>query len=252
VLQADIEHLAIAAQGVSAEGVFMTASSPGAIALRAPSSYYASQEDYLAALADALREEYEAIHAAGFLLQVDCPDLATRAPGAETTGEFRHRAALAVEALNHALSAIPAGSVRMHVCGGSPDLPGTTEAELGDIIDILLRARPAGLMLMAAGSHHAQDWKVFTETELPHGKYLVPGVLDSQTSLVEQPEAIADLLTCYALTVGPERMMAGAGCGFGSPAGNGTGTVPVTWAKFRSLAEGARLASERLWSKVPA
>ena len=246
-VQADIENLKAATAGVSAAGVFMSAASPGVISVFSPNRYYASQEEYLGALAEAMREEYEAIHRAGLVLQVDCPDLAMTAPGAGSLENFRRQMEQNVEALNHALANVPAEASRIHICWGNAEMPRTTDVELKDIIDIVLRAKPAGLMLMASNGRHAHEWKVFRDVKLPDGKYVIPGVLDSTTNIVEHPEVVADRLIQYAEVVGRDNVMAGTDCGFGTAAGMDVVVPTVTWAKFRSQAEGARIASEHLW-----
>jgi 5-methyltetrahydropteroyltriglutamate--homocysteine methyltransferase len=246
-VRSDIENLQAAVDGVPAAGVFMSAASPGVIAVFSPNRYYSSQEEYLQALAEAMREEYEAIYRAGFVLQVDCPDLAMTAPGAGSLENFRRQMELGVEALNHALANIPAEAARIHICWGNGEMPRTTDVELKDIIDIVLKAKPAGLMLMASNGRHAHEWKVFEDAKLPAGKYVIPGVLDSTTNVVEHPEVVADRLIRYAEVVGPENVMAGTDCGFGTIAGMDIVVPTVTWAKFRSQAEGADIASEYLW-----
>jgi 5-methyltetrahydropteroyltriglutamate--homocysteine methyltransferase len=203
-VQSDIENLKAALEGVPASAAFMSAASPGVIAVFSPNRYYASQEEYLAALADAMREEYQAIHRAGFTLQLDCPDLAMTAPGAGSLENFRRQMELGVEALNHALADIPADAARIHVCWGNGEAPRTTDVELKDIIDIILKVKPAGLMLMASNGRHAHEWKVFQDIKLPEGKYVIPGVLDSTTNVVEHPEVVADRLIRYAEVVGRE------------------------------------------------
>lgn len=212
-----------------------------------PNRYYPSEEEYLGAIADAMREEYEAIHNAGFVLQLDCPDLAMTAPGAESLQSFRKQMELNVEALNHALANIPPEATRIHICWGNLEMPRTTDVELKDIIDIVLKAKPAGIMLMASNGRHAHEWTVFQDVKLPDGKYVIPGVLDSTSNIVEHPEVIAQRLTQYADVVGAENVMAGTDCGFGTVAGMQNVVASVTWAKFRAMAEGAKLASERLW-----
>jgi 5-methyltetrahydropteroyltriglutamate--homocysteine methyltransferase len=246
-LRADIECLKAATADRPRDGVFMSAASPGIIAFFAPNRYYPSHEDYLAALADAMREEYEAIHAAGFTLQLDCPDLAMIAPAADSLDAFRAQMELAVEALNHALANIPAEATRIHVCWGNGEYPRTTDVELKDIIDVVLRAKPAGLMLMASNGRHAHEWKVFEDVALPAGKYVIPGVLDSSDNVVEHPETVADRLIRYASVVGRENVMAGTDCGFGTVAGMDVVVPTIVWAKFRAQAEGARIASAHLW-----
>ena len=249
-VQSDIENLKAAIEGVPAAAAFMSAASPGVIAVFSPNRYYASQEEYLAALAEAMREEYEAIHRAGLVLQLDCPDLAMTAPGAGSLENFRAQMELSVKALNHALANIPAEAARIHVCWGNLEMPRTTDVELKDIIDILLTAKPAGLMLMASNGRHAHEWKVFRDVKLPDGKYLIPGVLDSTTNIVEHPEVVADRLIRYAEVVGRDNVMAGTDCGFGTAAGMDVVAPTVTWAKFRSQAEGAKIASAYLWGSA--
>ena len=230
-------------------GCSLSAASPGVIAVFiTPNRYYASQEEYLGALAEAMREEYEAIYRAGLVLQLDCPDLAMTAPGAGSLENFRRQMELNVEALNHALANIPAEATRIHICWGNGEMPRTTDVELKDIIDIVLKAKPAGLMLMASNGRHAHEWKVFHGVfKLPDGKYVIPGVLDSTTNVVEHPEVVADRLIRYAGVVGRDNVMAGTDCGFGTIAGMDVVVPSVTWAKFRSQAQGAKIASEYLW-----
>jgi 5-methyltetrahydropteroyltriglutamate--homocysteine methyltransferase len=249
-LMADIDHLKMAAQGVSSAGVFMSAASPGVIAVFSPNRHYSTQEEYIGALAQAMRTEYEAIHQAGFVLQLDCPDLAMTAHGAGSLENFRKQMELSVEAINHAVANIPAEAARIHICWGNGEMPRTTDVELKDIIDIILKAKPAGLMLMASNGRHEHEWKVFKDVELPDGKYVIPGVLDSTTNVVEHPEVVADRLIRYAEVVGRENVMAGTDCGFGTIAGMDTVVPTVTWAKFRAQAEGARIASEQLWGSA--
>jgi 5-methyltetrahydropteroyltriglutamate--homocysteine methyltransferase len=249
-VQADIENLKAATDGVPEVATFMSSASPGVISVFSPNRYYASQEDYLGALAEAMREEYEAIHRAGFVLQVDCPDLAMTAPGAASLEDFRRQMEMNIEALNHALANVPAEASRIHICWGNAEMPRTTDVELKDIIDIILRAKPAGLMLMASNGRHAHEWKVFEDTKLPEGKYVIPGVLDSTSNIVEHPEVVADRLTRYADVVGRENVMAGTDCGFGTFVGMDVVVPSVTWAKFRAQAEGARIASARLWGSA--
>jgi 5-methyltetrahydropteroyltriglutamate--homocysteine methyltransferase len=247
-VQADVDNLKAAVDGVAPAGTFMSAASPGVISVFSPNRYYASQEEYLTAIAEAMREEYEAIHRAGFLLQLDCPDFAMTAPGAGSVENFREQLQLSVEALNHALANIPADATRIHICWGNGEFPRTTDVALSDIIDLILKAKPAGLMLMASNGRHAHEWQVFEDVKLPDGKYLIPGVLDSTSNIVEHPEVVAQRLTQYAGVVGRENVMAGTDCGFGTVAGMKIVVPTVVWAKFRAMAEGAELASSRLWS----
>jgi 5-methyltetrahydropteroyltriglutamate--homocysteine methyltransferase len=249
-VQSDIENLKAAIDAVPAASAFMSAASPGVIAVFSPNRYYASDEEYLGALAEAMREEYEAIYRSGLVLQLDCPDLAMTAPGAGSLENFRRQMELNVEALNHALANIPADAARIHICWGNGEMPRTSDVELKDIIDIVLKAKPAGLMLMASNGRHAHEWKVFQDTKLPDGKYVIPGVLDSTTNVVEHPEVVADRLIRYAEVVGRDNVMAGTDCGFGTIAGMDVVVPTVTWAKFRSQAEGAKIASAHLWGSA--
>jgi 5-methyltetrahydropteroyltriglutamate--homocysteine methyltransferase len=245
-VQADIENLRATVDNVAPTGVFMSAASPGVISVFSPNRYYAREEEYLGAIADAMREEYEAIHGAGFVLQLDCPDFAMTAPGAGSLKNFRKQLEMSVEALNHALENIPAQASRIHICWGNGEFPRTTDVELKDIIDIILKAKPAGIMLMASNGRHAHEWTVFQDVKLPDGKYLIPGVLDSTSNVVEHPEVVAQRLAQYAAVVGAENVMAGTDCGFGTVAGMQVVAATVVWAKFRAMAEGAQLASDRL------
>jgi 5-methyltetrahydropteroyltriglutamate--homocysteine methyltransferase len=246
-LRSDIDNLKDAVAGIPTAAAFMSAASPGIIAVVSPNRYYAGQAEYLGVLADAMREEYEAIHRAGFVLQLDCPDLAATAPGAGSLENFRRQIEASVEALNYAVANIPAEDMRIHVCWGNLEMPRTTDVELKETIDIILKAKPAGLMLMASNGRHAHEWKVFQDIKLPDGKYLIPGVLDSTTNTVEHPEVVADRLIRYAGVVGRENVMAGTDCGFGTAAWMDVVAPSVVWAKFRSQAEGAKIASAYLW-----
>ena len=171
------------------------------------------------------------------------------APG--TLENFRRQMELNVAALNHALENIPAEASRIHICWGNSEMPRTTDVELKDIIDIILKVKPAGLMLMSSNGRHAHEWKVFRDVKLPDGKYVIPGVLDSTTNIVEHPEVVADRLISYAEVVGRDNVMAGTDCGFGTAAGMDMVVPSVTWAKFRSQTEGAKIASDYLWGTQP-
>lgn len=247
-VQADIDNLKAAVEGAAPAGTFMSAASPGVIAVFSPNRHYPSDEEYLTAVAEAMREEYEAIHRAGLLLQLDCPDFAMTAPGAGSLENFRRQLELSVQALNHALANVPAEASRIHICWGNGEFPRTTDVELKDIIDIILTAKPAGLMLMASNGRHAHEWQVFQDVKLPEGKYLIPGVLDSTSNVVEHPEVVAQRLIQYADVVGRDNVMAGTDCGFGTIAGQYNVAPTVVWAKFRAMAEGAERASGRLWN----
>jgi 5-methyltetrahydropteroyltriglutamate--homocysteine methyltransferase len=244
-VQQDIANLQAAAQGAGAQHVFMTAASPGVVALFFQNRYYPSQEAYLAAIADAMREEYRAIVDAGITLQLDCPDLAA-GPSLHGPETARQMVAQNVEALNHAVEDIPPERLRLHVCWGNYDGPHEHDVELKDIVDLLLQARPAGLSIEACNPRHAHEWEVFQEVGLPEGKYLIPGVIESTNNFVEHPRVVAQRLLNYARVVGPERVMAGSDCGFGTFLGQGPVAPSIAWAKLQALAEGARLATQAL------
>ena len=242
-VQQDIANLRAAAEVTGAQDLFMTAASPGVVALFFQNRYYPTEEAYLAAIADAMREEYRAIAEAGITLQLDCPDLAA-GPSRHDTEAGRRMVALNVEALNHAVQDIPPERMRLHVCWGNYDGPHEGDIELKDIIGLLLEARPAGLSLEACNPRHAHEWEVFEEVRLPEGKYLIPGVIESTNNFVEHPRLVAQRLLNYARVVGPERVMAGSDCGFGTFLGQGPVAPSIAWAKLQAMAEGARIANQ--------
>lgn len=246
----DVANLRAAAERAGAERLFMTAASPGVISLFLPNLFYPSREAYLVALADAMRTEYRTIADAGFIVQLDCPDLAM---GRHlqfahcSLEEFRREAALNVEALNHAVQDIPPERMRLHLCWGNYEGPHHLDVELKDIIDIALRARPAGISLEGCNPRHGHEWQVFEDVRLPEGKYLVPGVIDSTNNFIEHPELVAQRLLNYARLVGAGSVMAGSDCGFGTFVREHWNVVPsVAWAKLQSMVEGARIATGRL------
>ncbi len=254
-LQADIANLTDALAGTDATEAFMNAASPGIVADYLANEHYASEEEYLYALADAMKQEYDAIVAAGFVLQLDCPDLALGrhlAPQPLSIADFRKRMELRIAVINHALRDVAPDRVRMHICWGNYESPHHHDVELKEIVDLILTARPAGLLVEAANPRHAHEWRVFEDVALPEGKVLIPGVIDTLTSYVEHPEVVAQRIVQYAEVVGRENVIAGTDCGFATFA-NFTPVDPdIAWAKLRSLAEGARLASQQLWAAVPA
>ena len=248
-LQRDIANLTTATAELEATDVFMTAASPGVIALFFANEYYPSRDAYLAAIADAMREEYEAIAAAGFVLQLDCPDLAMGRHlqfADRSLTEFRREISRNVEALNAATAGIPAEQLRMHLCWGNYEGPHHLDVPLADIIDIVFSARPSAISLEACNPRHAHEWRLFERMPLPDDKILIPGVIDSTTNYIEHPELVAQRLVNYARLVGHERVLAGSDCGFGTFAGVSAVDPAITWAKLRSMAEGARLATAEL------
>ena len=249
-VERDIKNLKDAPAAAGADDVFMTSPSPGQIGRFLQNQYYRTDEEYLYTLADVMKREYEAIVAAGFLLQVDCPDLALGRHtqfAHLTLEEFRRVAAMHIEVLNHALAGIPADRVRMHVCWASTAGPHHTDVPLRDIVDVIIRAKPEALVIAGANPRHEHEWKVWKQTRLPKGKILVAGVIDSTTNFIEHPELVAERIVRYASVVGRENVIAGVDCGFGTFAGRVQVDTNIVWHKLRSLAEGARLASAELW-----
>ena len=250
----DVENLRLALKEATPTEAFMTAASPGVIAHFLKNDHYPSREAYLARLVDVMKEEYDAIHRAGFVLQVDCPDLAMGRHLAFpdlSNAEFVKIAAANVEALNHALRDIPADRLRMHLCWGNYEGPHHRDIPLREILGVVLKARPQALSLEGANPRHEHEWVVFREMKLPDDKLIIPGVLDSTTNFIEHPELVAQRLVRYAEIVGRERVMAGTDCGFGTFARSASGVEPeIAWAKMRAMAEGARLASAQLWRRA--
>ena len=248
----DVANFHAALERTPATDAFLNAASPGVVSSFQPNRYYASHEAYVEAVGEVMREEYEAIVAGGFVLQVDCPDLAmSRHTGFQelTEEQFLHRAAHHVEVLNEALRNIPAVCVRMHVCWGNYEGPHDHDIALEKVLGIILKAKPQGISFEASNPRHAHEWAVWREAELPDEKVLIPGVLDSSTNFVEHPELIAQRIGTFAAIVGRERVLAGSDCGFGTFAGYGKVDPGVAFKKLRSLVEGARIASARLWRK---
>ncbi len=231
-------------------GGFMSAASPGVVSLFFRNDHYPSQEAYLEAIAEAMRDEYQAIAAAGFVLQIDCPDLAMgrHIQYADLSlAEFRKRAMLHIEALNHALADIPPEQLRMHLCWGNYEGPHHCDVPLSDIIDIVFKARPSAISLEAANPRHAHEYALFESVKLPEGKVLIPGVLESKSNFIEHPELIAQRISRYAQLVGRENVIAGSDCGYGTWVGQAAVDPDIVWAKMAAMAEGARIASERFW-----
>lgn len=246
---ADITTLQAALGGAGVVDAFMSAASPGVISHFFENQHYPSHEAYLFALADAMKIEYDAIHRAGIVLQLDCPDLAaSRHRYGESLEEFRRRVRLHIEALNHATRDIPGEEMRLHLCWGNSEAPHTRDVPLRDIIDLVFDARPAAISFEAANPRHAHEWTLFRDVKLPDDKVLIPGVLDSTTNYVEHPELVAQRIVQYATLIGREHVIAGSDCGFATSATSPTIHPTVTWAKLRAMADGARIASEHLWS----
>jgi len=251
VVERDLNRLKKAAQGKEVQEVFMTSASPGVIARFLPNHFYQSEEDYLYALAGVMKDEYNAVVNAGFLLQIDCPDLAssrTTQFGHLTLEEFKKVVELHVEVLNHALAGLPAERLRLHLCWGNYEGPHINDVPFREIVDIVLKARPAGLSFEAANPRHEHEWKIWQDVALPPGKVIIPGVLDSTTNFIEHPELVANRIVRFAETVGRENVIAGSDCGYGTFILSRRVDAKIAWAKLQSLVEGAKLASRRLFS----
>ena len=236
--------------GTAVDGTFSSAASPGVVSLFFANEFYATDEEYLFAIAEAMRYEYEAIVAAGAAVQVDCPDLAMGRHSAYADmdlGQFRRRVALNIEALNHALRDIPADRLRMHVCWGNYPGPHHRDVDLADIIDLIWTAKPRAVLFEAANPRHAHEWTLFEDTKVPDDKILCPGVIEPQSNYIEHPELVAQRIERYARLVGRDRLMAGVDCGFSVHVGTQGIDPDVTWGKLRALADGAAIASGRLW-----
>ena len=251
-MEEDIANLKQAANASGAGEMFMTSASPGLVTAFQPNNFYPTHEAYLEAIAAAMQPEYEAIHAAGFALQLDCPDLAM----AHHTGfqdlseeEFLKRAALHVEVLNHAVRNIPAERMRLHICWGNYEGPHDHDIALAKVAPILLKAKPAALVIEAANPRHEHEWSLWRSLKLPEEKLLIAGVIDTSTNYVEHPELVAERIERLAGIVGRERVIAGTDCGFGTFAGYGKIDPSIAFKKLASMVEGAALASKRLWAK---
>ena len=249
-LKTDLENFRRAIDaGQPTEG-FLNAASPGVIALFQPNDYYATADAYLEAVAEAMRSEYEAIVAAGFLLQIDAPDLGM---GRHTmyrhasVEEYLKRATVHVEVLNRALRNVPADRVRMHMCWGNYEGPHHHDVPMAQLLPVAIKAKPQALLFEAANPRHAHEWAVFRDFRVPDDKILIPGVLSSTTNYVEHPELVAERLCRFADIVGRERVIAGSDCGFSTFAGFGPVEPDIAYLKLASMAEGARIATKRLW-----
>jgi 5-methyltetrahydropteroyltriglutamate--homocysteine methyltransferase len=248
-LKRDIANLKAALQGVAVEEVFMPAISPSNIEDWQKNAYYKSQEEYVFAIAEAMREEYKAIVDAGFLVQIDDPRLVTYYiihPEASIE-DCRKWAELRIAALNHALRDIPPEKIRFHTCYGINMGPRIHDMELKDIVDLILTIRAGAYSFEAANPRHEHEWKVWKNVKLPDGKILIPGVISHSTILVEHPELVADRIVRYAEIVGRENVIAGSDCGFATFAGSKEVHPSIVWAKLKALSDGARIASRQLW-----
>jgi 5-methyltetrahydropteroyltriglutamate--homocysteine methyltransferase len=248
----DIANLRAALAEVKVTEAFMTAASPGLVPVFQANQYYPTHEAYVEAVAAAMQEEYEAIVGAGFVLQLDAPDLAmAHHTSFQDLGEadFLKRCAFHVEVLNHALRNVPAERSRIHICWGNYEGPHDHDIAFEKVAPILLRAKPAGLVVEGANPRHEHEWAVWREVKLPDDKILVPGVIDTSTNYVEHPRLVAERICRFADIVGRERVIAGTDCGFGTFAGYGKLDPDISFKKLAALAEGAAIASQRLWGR---
>jgi 5-methyltetrahydropteroyltriglutamate--homocysteine methyltransferase len=253
-LDFDLANFRAAIAATPVTEAFMNAASPGVVAAFQPNEYYPDHVAYLEAIATAMQGEYEAIVDAGFVLQVDCPDLAmARHTGFQdlSEAEFLRQAEQQVEALNAALVNIPAERLRMHVCWGNYEGPHTHDIDLVKILDLILKAKPSAILFEASNPRHAHEWAVWKEARIPDDKILVPGVIDSTSNYVEHPELVSQRICQFADIVGRERVLAGTDCGFATFAGVGKVDSRIVWKKLAALACGARLASRKLFQCTP-
>jgi 5-methyltetrahydropteroyltriglutamate--homocysteine methyltransferase len=249
-LAQDLANLRAALDQVTVVEGFMTAASPGLVPVFQTNSHYPTHEAYVEAIAAAMQEEYEAIVEAGFVLQLDCPDLAMAHHTSFqdlNEADFLKRAAFHVEVLNHALRNVPADRCRIHICWGNYEGPHDHDIDFAKVAPILVKAKPMALVVEAANPRHAHEWRVWQDVKLPDDKILIPGVLDTSTNYVEHPELIAERLCRFADLVGRERVIAGSDCGFGTFAGYGKLDPDISFKKLHAMVEGAALASKRLW-----
>jgi 5-methyltetrahydropteroyltriglutamate--homocysteine methyltransferase len=249
-LEEDLANFTAAVQRHGPAEGFMNAASPGVIALFQPNQHYAGHSEYLEALAEAMRAEYEAIVAAGYILQLDSPDLGLGRHMLfkdKPEEEYVALANLHVDMLNHALRNVPAEKVRLHVCWGNYEGPHHCDAPMETVLPIAMRAKPQALLFESSNPRHAHEWEVFRDADIPQDKVLVPGVIDSTTNFVEHPRLVAQRITRFADIVGRERVIAGTDCGFSTFAGFGAVDEDIVYAKLGAMVEGAALASEQLW-----
>ena len=249
-LEIDLLNLQKALDGISIYEAFMNAASPGVIALFQPNEYYADHKSYLYALADSMKAEYEGIVKAGFLIQIDSPDLALGRHVLfkdKSDKKFLSMIQLHIEALNHALEKIPSEKIRLHICWGNYQGPHHCDIEMKKILPTVLKAKPQALSFEGSNPRHSHEWTVFRDIKVPEEKILIPGVIDSTTNFVEHPELVSERICRFADIVGRNRVIAGSDCGFSTFAGFGTVDADITYAKLSSLAKGAEIASKKLW-----
>ncbi len=248
-LEKDLRNFRAAVDGAGVTDAFITAASPGVISSFQLNQYYPSHDAYIQAVAEAMRYEYEAVVNAGFVLQLDCPDLAmSRHTTFQdlTEEEFLRQAEHHVEAINHALANVPGGAVRMHICWGNYEGPHDHDIPLERILPIILKAKPQAIVFEAANPRHQHEWTVWRDAVIPDDKILVPGVIDTSTNYVEHPELVAQRIGKFAAIVGKDRVLAGTDCGFGTFAGHSKVDPVIAFRKLGALAQGAAIASARI------
>jgi 5-methyltetrahydropteroyltriglutamate--homocysteine methyltransferase len=252
-LQTDLDNLKAALAGVDVTEVFVPSISPSNIEDWNKNQYYKTPEDYLHAIGEAMRQEYQAIVAAGFLVQIDDPQLVTHyvVNPTATVEQCRRWAQIHVEALNHAIRGIPREKIRYHTCYGINMGPRIHDMEAKDIIDIVLKINAGAFSFEASNPRHEHEWTVWEQAKIPDGAVLIPGVISHSTILVEHPELIAQRIARYANIVGRQNVIAGSDCGFATFAGSDEVHESIVWAKFDALGKGARIASRQLWAKKP-
>ena len=246
----DMVELSAAAKKANHEKIFTSAASPGVVSLFFGNEYYKTQEEYVFAIAEAMRFEYEAIAAAGATVQVDCPDLAMGRHSAYaqmSLEEFRNTIRMHIEALNHAVRNIPAEQLRMHLCWGNYPGPHHHDVPIQDIIDIVWTAKPQTVLFEGANPRHSHEWQVLKELGVPDNKFICPGVIEPQSNYIEHPELVAMRLEQWAQVVSPDRLLAGVDCGFSVHVGTTTIDPDVAFAKLAALSQGCEIASQRLF-----
>jgi 5-methyltetrahydropteroyltriglutamate--homocysteine methyltransferase len=247
----DVDNLKAALSGAKAAEGFMSAASPGVVSLFFRNDHYKDHDAYLEAIAEAMRDEYEAVAKAGLTLQIDCPDLGMgrHIQYADLDLKaFRSRIGAHIAALNHATRNIAPEQMRLHLCWGNYEGPHHHDVPLSDVIDIVFTARPHAISLEAANPRHAHEYTLFETVKLPAGKVLIPGVIESKSNFIEHPELIAQRIGRYAERVGRENVIAGSDCGYGTWVGQAAVDPDVVWAKLAAMAEGARIATKRFWN----
>ncbi len=251
-LERDLANLGAAVEAAKPAEAFMNAASPGVLTKFVPDAHYRDEDAYVAALADAMKTEYEAITDAGYILQIDCPDL-----GSARHNQYQHLDDAAflriaernVEAVNHATAGIPPERMRLHICWGNYEGPHTHDVALAKVLPVCMKARPQGFLFEGANPRHEHEWEDLAKGTIPDDKVLIPGVIDSTSNFVEHPRLVAQRLCRYADIVGRERVIAGTDCGFGTFAAREPQVAAsVVWSKLAAMAEGARIATERLWA----